>query len=46
MLRHIGCRWWVIEIKDAQKLLWTKQIVDDYIEKSFLNEAPNYRGPE
>ena len=34
-LRQIGCLWWVIEIREAQKLLWTKQIVDDYIEKAF-----------
>ena len=46
ILRHIGCRWWVIEIRDAKKLLWTKQMVDDYIEKSFLTEVPSYRGVE
>lgn len=35
ILCKIGCLWWVIEIKDAQQLLWTKQIIDDYIEKTF-----------
>lgn len=34
-LRQIGCLWWVIEIREAEKLLWTKQIIDDYIEKAF-----------
>jgi hypothetical protein len=35
ILRRIGCLWWVIEIRDAQPLLWTKQIIDEYIEKAF-----------
>jgi sugar phosphate isomerase/epimerase len=35
ILRQIGCPWWVIEIREVQQLLWTKQIVDDYIEETF-----------
>lgn len=35
ILRNIGCPWWVIEIRVTQQLLWTKQIIDDYIEKAF-----------
>ena len=34
-LRQTGCLWWVIEIRDAQQLLRTKQILDGYIEKTF-----------
>lgn len=39
ILIQTGCLWWVIEIKDAQKLLWTKQIIDSYIEKSFQEKG-------
>jgi sugar phosphate isomerase/epimerase len=35
ILRKSVCLWWVIEIREAQKLLWTKQIIDDYIEETF-----------
>ena len=35
ILRKTGCHWWVIEIREAQNLLRTKQILDDYIEETF-----------
>ena len=39
ILCQTGCSWWVIEIKETQKLLWTKQIIDDYIEKEFSEKV-------
>lgn len=41
ILRKTGCLWWVIEIKEAQELLWTKQIIDDYIEETFPENVSN-----
>lgn len=41
ILRKIGCLWWVIEIREAQPLLWTKQIIDDYIKKAFTEKVPD-----
>jgi sugar phosphate isomerase/epimerase len=35
ILRQIGCPWWVIEIRETQQLLWTKKILDDYVENAF-----------
>ncbi len=34
-LCNIGCYWWVIELKKPHQLLKTKQIIDNYIEKTF-----------
>jgi len=31
LLRKIGCPWWVLEIREAEGLLKTKQIVDEYL---------------
>jgi sugar phosphate isomerase/epimerase len=31
LLQEIGCNWWVIEIKEADGLLKTKQIIEDYL---------------
>lgn len=41
ILRKTVCLWWVIEIREVQKLLWTKQIIDDYIEKVFTVKVSN-----
>ena len=39
ILKDIGCTWWVIEIKDAEGLLWTKKLIDAYLEKIFPDPA-------
>ncbi|MFC1822353.1 TIM barrel protein [Thermodesulfobacteriota bacterium] len=31
LLDNIGCRWWVIEIKETEALLKTKKIIDAYL---------------
>jgi sugar phosphate isomerase/epimerase len=31
LLRHIGCEWWVIEIREAKELLKARKIVDEYL---------------
>ena len=31
ILKEIGCGWWVIEVKDKEGLLKTKEIVDEYL---------------
>jgi sugar phosphate isomerase/epimerase len=33
LLRGTGCRWWVIEIREAEGLLKTKAFIDSYLEK-------------
>ncbi|MGD9275332.1 MAG: TIM barrel protein [Desulfobacterales bacterium] len=33
ILRRTGCRWWVIEIRDVEGLLQTKEIIDAYLEQ-------------
>lgn len=35
ILRNIGCCWWVIELRETDQLLRTKQIIDGYIKKMF-----------
>lgn len=31
ILQNIGCNWWVLEVKQADGLVQTKRIVDDYL---------------
>jgi len=31
LLQEIGCKWWVIEIKEAEGLLKTKKIINEYL---------------
>ena len=33
LLQDIGCEWWVIEIKEADGLLRTKKIIDEYLRR-------------
>ena len=33
LLREIGCKWWVIEIKEKEGLLKTKRIIDEYLSR-------------
>ncbi|MFC1812570.1 sugar phosphate isomerase/epimerase family protein [Thermodesulfobacteriota bacterium] len=37
ILQNIGCKWWVIEIREVDGLLRTKKIIDAYLEKQYLN---------
>lgn len=34
LLMQIGCGWWVIEIRDSEPLLYTKQLLDEYLARS------------
>ena len=38
-LLQIGCRWWVIEIRNENELLFTKRLVDDCVAKLIRSEA-------
>jgi len=33
LLREIGCRWWVIEMREINGLLATKRIIDSYLQQ-------------
>jgi len=37
LLEHIGCSWWVIEIKTPAELLQTKRIIDEYLNRAAGN---------
>lgn len=40
MLQQVGCDWWVIEIKEVDRLLQTKEIVQEYLMKyTFQSES-------
>ena len=41
ILLKIGCLWWVIEIREAQDLLRTKKIIDEYIAETFPENISN-----
>jgi sugar phosphate isomerase/epimerase len=34
LLQHIGCTWWIIEIKEEEPLLKTKQIIDEFLHEN------------
>ena len=34
LLQNIGCKWWVIEIREKEGLLKTKKIIDEYLFQS------------
>lgn len=34
LLREIDCRWWVIEIKEPEGLLKTREIIDEYLART------------
>ena len=44
LLRETGCRWWVIEIREAEGLLRTKELLDAYLEK--LSPGQKEQGTE
>lgn len=33
LLDHIGCSWWVLEIREPEGLLHTKKIIDEYLHR-------------
>jgi len=33
LLQNVGCEWWVIEVKEPEGLLQTKQLIDSYLAK-------------
>ncbi len=37
LLRNIGCKWWVIEIREGGNLLKTRKIVDEYLTLSLTS---------
>lgn len=40
MLQQVGCDWWVIEIKEVDRLLQTKEIVQEYLMRyTFQSES-------
>jgi sugar phosphate isomerase/epimerase len=41
LLQNTGCDWWVLEVKDEQALLQTKQIVDTYLTRHGYNAIPS-----
>ena len=41
LLRHIGCLWWVLEVREARGLLQTKQILDRYFTQVDDQAAPD-----
>ena len=44
ILQQVGCDWWVIEIKDVDQLLQTKEIVREYLITSHLKNADHVQG--
>jgi hypothetical protein len=38
LLQDIGCKWWVLEVREPNGLLQTKRIVEEYLTRS------NYEG--
>ncbi len=38
LLRNIGCNWWVIEIREGEKLLQARKIVDEYLTQKSTTE--------
>jgi sugar phosphate isomerase/epimerase len=41
LLKDIGCEWWVIEIREAEELLKTRKIVDEYLASPNAIEMQN-----
>ena len=40
LLQNIGCQWWVLEVREAQGLLQTKKIVEEYLTRKEDQAAP------
>ena len=41
ILQNTACNWWVIELGDVEKILQTKQLLDDYLKSKHLQSAAN-----
>ncbi len=37
LLEHVGCSWWVLEIREPEGLLQTKRIIDEYLNRGVEN---------
>ena len=44
ILQGTGCRWWVIEIWDEEKLLYTKKMLDEYLKHSQYWAESHHQG--
>lgn len=40
VLQNTGCDWWVLEVREAEGLLQTKRIVEEYLTRTDYQESP------
>lgn len=45
ILQHIGCRWWVAEVREVNGLLQTKKVIDEHLTRPHYYGRSHGNGP-